>query len=84
MKGPLVETSFWNCDALFTPQDHPSKDIHDIFYLKNPSKGSLPDENLIAKVKATHEGGWITDSSGWGGVWSKEEASKLIMRSHTT
>lgn len=84
MKGPLAETSFWNCDALFTPQDHPSKDIHGIFYLKNPNRGNLPDENLVAKVKATHEGGWITDSTGWGGTWNKEEASKLIMRSHTT
>ena len=84
MKGPLVETSFWNCDALFTPQDHPSKDIHDLFYLKKPTTGNLPDENLVAKVKATHEGGWVTESSGWGGVWSKENASKLIMRSHTT
>jgi phenylalanyl-tRNA synthetase alpha chain len=84
MKGPLVETSFWNCDALFTPQDHPSKDIHDLFYLKNPSRGNLPDENLVAKVKATHEGGWITESTGWGGAWSKDEAAKLIMRSHTT
>ena len=84
MKGPLVETSFWNCDALFTPQDHPSKDIHDLFYLKKPTTGNLPDENLVAKVKATHEGGWVTESSGWGGVWSKENASRLIMRSHTT
>jgi phenylalanyl-tRNA synthetase alpha chain len=84
MKGPLVETSFWNCDALFTPQDHPSKDIHDIFYLKNPTIGNLPDENLVAKVKATHEGGWITESTGWGGIWNKENASKLILRSHTT
>jgi len=84
MKGPLVETSFWNCDALFTPQDHPSKDIHDIFYLKNPTIGNLPDENLVSKVKATHEGGWITESTGWGGIWNKENASKLILRSHTT
>jgi len=84
MKGPLVETSFWNCDALFIPQDHPAKSLHDIFYLKNPNKGSLPDENLVAKVKATHEGGWITDSCGWGGTWNREDASKLVMRSHTT
>lgn len=84
MKGPLVETSFWNCDALFIPQDHPAKSLHDIFYLKNPSLGSLPDENLIAKVKATHEGGWITESTGWGGLWNREEARKLVLRSHTT
>jgi len=84
MKGPLIETSFWNCDALFIPQDHPAKSLHDLFYMKIPSKGNLPDENLIAKVKATHEGGWITESTGWGGIWNREEAKKLVLRSHTT
>ncbi|MBN2202904.1 MAG: phenylalanine--tRNA ligase subunit alpha [Candidatus Aenigmarchaeota archaeon] len=84
MNGPMVETFFWNSDALFMPQDHPARGIKDVFVLKNPTKGDLPDENLVAKVKATHEGGWITDSTGWGGTWSKEEASRLIMRSHTT
>ncbi|MEM5778113.1 MAG: phenylalanine--tRNA ligase subunit alpha [Candidatus Aenigmatarchaeota archaeon] len=84
MKGPLVETYFWNCDALFMPQDHPARGIHDVLILKNPNKGNLPDENLVAKVKATHEGGWITDSFGWGGFWNKEEASKLLMRSQGT
>jgi phenylalanyl-tRNA synthetase alpha chain len=84
MKGPLVETYFWNCDALFMPQDHPARGIHDVLLLKNPSKGDLPDENLVAKVKATHEGGWITESTGWGGLWNKEEAMKLILRSHGT
>jgi phenylalanyl-tRNA synthetase alpha chain len=84
MKGPLVETSFWNCDALFMPFDHPARGIHDVLVLKNPNKGKLPDENLVAKVKATHEGGWVTDSIGWGGAWDREEAAKLIMRSQGT
>lgn len=84
MKGPLVETYFWNCDALFMPQDHPARGIHDVLLLKNPNRGDLPDENLVAKVKATHEGGWITESTGWGGLWNKEEAMKLILRSHGT
>jgi phenylalanyl-tRNA synthetase alpha chain len=84
MKGPLVETYFWNCDALFMPQDHPARGIHDVLLLKNPNRGELPDENLVAKVKATHEGGWITESIGWGGLWNKEEAMKLILRSHGT
>jgi phenylalanyl-tRNA synthetase alpha chain len=84
MKGPIVETYFWNCDALFMPQDHPARGIHDVLLLKNPNKGDLPDENLVAKIKATHEGGWITDSTGWGGLWKKEEAMKLILRSHGT
>ena len=84
MKGPLVETSFWNCDALFIPQDHPAKGLHDIFYLKKPNKGKLPSQDLVSKVKATHEGGWVTGSTGWGGKWQKEDAERLVMRSHTT
>jgi phenylalanyl-tRNA synthetase alpha chain len=84
MNGPVVENYFWNCDALFMPQDHPARGIHDVLLLKNPSSGSLPDENLVAKVKATHEGGWVTESKGWGGVWTREEAAKLIMRSQGT
>ena len=84
MKGPMVELSFWNDDALFMPQDHPARGIHDVLFLKNPTTGILPDENLVAKVKATHEGGWVTESTGWGNVWSKEEASKLLMRSQGT
>ncbi len=84
MRGPLIETFFWNCDSLFMPQDHPSRSIHDVLILKNPSIGKLPDENLVAKVKATHEGGWITESTGWGGSWNKNEAAKLIMRSQGT
>jgi len=84
MKGPLVETYFWNCDALVMPFDHPARGIHDVLVLKNPSKGDLPDANLVSKVKATHEGGWVTESTGWGGLWSKDEASKLLMRSQGT
>ncbi|MBR9682075.1 MAG: phenylalanine--tRNA ligase subunit alpha [Candidatus Aenigmarchaeota archaeon] len=84
MKGSYVESSFWNSDALFMPQDHPARSIHDAFYLKHPKSGSLPDENVVAKVKATQEGGWITGSTGWGGEWSKEEAAKLMLRSQTT
>ena len=84
MHGPLVETSFWNCDALFMPQDHPARGVHDVLILKKPTQGILPDQNLVAKVKATHEGGWVTGSTGWGGEWNPKEASKLMMRSQTT
>ena len=34
--GPLVETEFWNSDALFMPQFHAARDIHDVYYIKNP------------------------------------------------
>lgn len=84
MEGPLTEVNFWNSDALFMPQDHPGRSLHDAFFLKKPVMGDLPDPNLVAKVKATHEGGWVTGSSGWGSEWKEDEAKKLMMRSHTT
>ncbi|MCX8191282.1 MAG: phenylalanine--tRNA ligase subunit alpha, partial [Nitrososphaerales archaeon] len=31
--GPLVQPCFWNFDALFTPQDHPAREMQDTFYL---------------------------------------------------
>lgn len=30
----FVESSFWNFDALFQPQQHPARDQHDTFFLK--------------------------------------------------
>ena len=35
--GPLVETEFWNGDALFMPQFHSARDIHDVYHMKNPT-----------------------------------------------
>jgi phenylalanyl-tRNA synthetase alpha chain len=35
-----VESSFWNFDALFQPQQHPARDAHDTFFLT--SKLYLP------------------------------------------
>jgi len=65
MTGPLIATSFWNFDALFTAQDHPARDLQDSFYIKDPEYGKLPDKELVEKVKKTHENGWTTKSTGW-------------------
>lgn len=32
-----IESSFWNFDALFQPQQHPARDAHDTFFLKGTS-----------------------------------------------
>jgi phenylalanyl-tRNA synthetase alpha chain len=32
-----VESSFWNFDALFQPQQHPARDAHDTFFLTSES-----------------------------------------------
>jgi phenylalanyl-tRNA synthetase alpha chain len=43
----FVESSFWNFDALFQPQSHPARDMHDTFFLKNPAQAQkLPEDYL--------------------------------------
>lgn len=84
IRGPLVETAFWNFDALFQPQDHPAREMMDTFYLMNPKVGKLPRESLVKAVAETHENGWVTGSKGWGYRWNPDEARRLVLRTHTT
>jgi phenylalanyl-tRNA synthetase alpha chain len=84
IRGPLVETAFWNFDALFQPQDHPAREMMDTFYLANPKAGALPKKNVVNAVAKTHENGWTTGSKGWGYTWSSEEARRIVLRTHTT
>jgi phenylalanyl-tRNA synthetase alpha chain len=84
IRGPLVETAFWNFDALFQPQDHPAREMMDTFYLVNPKTGGLPKRSVVDAVAKTNGNGWITGSKGWGYKWSPEEAKRLVMRTHTT
>ncbi len=83
MQGTLVNTSFWNFDALFTAQDHPVRDLQDTFYLKDPQKGKLPDKELVERVKQAHEKG-IAGSKGWQYSWNIEESKRNVLRTHTT
>jgi phenylalanyl-tRNA synthetase alpha chain len=78
--GGLVQSSFWNFDALFQPQDHPAREMQDTFYLKECME--LP--GCWESVKAMHENGGETTSTGWGGVWKKEKAEQCVLRTHTT
>ena len=43
--SPMVESAFWNFDALFQPQDHPARDMQDTFYMREPSTAPLPGES---------------------------------------
>ena len=36
MTGTAVETSFFNFDALYVPQDHPAREESDIYYTQRP------------------------------------------------
>jgi phenylalanyl-tRNA synthetase alpha chain len=79
IKGEIIQSSFWNFDALFQPQDHPAREMQDTFYLD--TKASIPDYSL---VKEMHECGGGVGSTGWGGCWSPQVASQEVLRTHTT
>ena len=82
ISGNIIETGFWNFDALFTAQDHPAREMHDTFFIKG-AEGKLPNKEIVAKVKEAHELG-IEKSKGWQYQWEEKEAKKTILRTHTT
>jgi phenylalanyl-tRNA synthetase alpha chain len=78
-----VESSFWNFDALFQPQQHPARDAHDTFFVREPKLiHNFPDD-YAERVKAIHEQGG-EGSIGYRYPWSLLEAEKAILRTHTT
>lgn len=84
VRGPYVESAFWDFDALFQPQDHPAREMQDTFYLNRPDRFDLPETDFVNKVRAVHENGGETGSLGWGYRWSEKEASRTVLRTHTT
>lgn len=81
--GPIIQSSFWNFDALYTPQDHPARELQDTFYLDNVHV-ELPEPLVVESVKLAHENGGDTGSLGWGYRWSIRHASRALLRTHTT
>lgn len=79
----FVESSFWNFDALFQPQQHPARDSHDTFFLQAPSTTNWLPEDYVERVKGVHESGGY-GSRGYGYEWKREEANKNLLRTHTT
>ena len=82
--GPLVETEFWNGDALFMPQFHAARDIHDVYRLKNPTHAKMIEEPYLTNVKNVHETGGNTGSRGWNYQFDTEFTRRLILRSQGT
>ena len=52
-----VESSFWNFDTLFQPQQHPARDAHDTFFIADPEKTKIMHPDYGARVKKMHEEG---------------------------
>ncbi|WP_409197784.1 phenylalanine--tRNA ligase subunit alpha [Methanobrevibacter acididurans] len=82
--GDILNSAFWNFDSLFQPQDHAAREMQDTFYVKNPARVDLPDEELVERVARTHEDGGETSSEGWGYKWDVEVAKQSVLRTHTT
>ncbi|MEN9625695.1 MAG: hypothetical protein RL557_23 [archaeon] len=82
MTGKMVQSSFWNFDALFTAQDHPVREMQDTFFIKG-KKATLSDKKSLNEVKKAHEGK-IKGSKGWQYEWKENDAQKVVLRTHTT
>lgn len=78
-----VESSFWNFDALFQPQQHPARDAHDTFFVSHPAKSFKFPEEYLERVRKVHSSGGY-GSQGYGYDWKIEEAQKNLLRTHTT
>lgn len=80
----FVESSFWNFDSLFQPQQHPARDSHDTFFLSDPAQAQNdPPADYLERVRNVHQNGGY-GSKGYGYEWSKQESMKNCLRTHTT
>jgi phenylalanyl-tRNA synthetase alpha chain len=75
--GPLVESGFWNFDALFIPQEHPAREMQDTFYVTGRRQEILATRDQKRKVARVHK-------IGWGLEWDEMEAKRMVLRTHTT
>lgn len=82
--GNMVETEFWNSDALFMPQFHSARDIHDVYYIDEPKAAKYIEEPHLSNVAAAHENGGMTGSRGWNYSFDRDFTRRLILRSQGT
>ncbi|MCL2804769.1 MAG: phenylalanine--tRNA ligase subunit alpha [Treponema sp.] len=91
--GSLVETEFWNSDALFMPQFHSARDIHDAYSIAafgndchkdGVARAKFIDEPWLSNVASAHENGGTTGSRGWNYGFDRDFTKRLILRSQGT
>ncbi len=82
--GPLVENEFWNGDALFMPQFHSARDIHDVYYVKEPRHCREIEEPWLTNIANAHENGGNTGSRGWQYKFDHEFTRRQVLRSQGT
>ncbi|HEY7756786.1 MAG TPA: phenylalanine--tRNA ligase subunit alpha [Nitrososphaeraceae archaeon] len=76
IEGSTIQSCFWNFDVLFTPQDHPARDMQDTFYLSNLTDEEI-DSVISNKVSKFHKTEWNYD-------WDIEKSKQTVLRTHTT
>lgn len=76
IEGSTIQSCFWNFDVLFTPQDHPARDMQDTFYLSDLTDEEI-DPDISNKVSHFHKTEWRYD-------WDIEKSKQTVLRTHTT
>jgi phenylalanyl-tRNA synthetase alpha chain len=77
IEGNYIQSSFWNFDALFTPQDHAAREMQDTFYLRFEKDDGLENKKIVRNVSEAH-------NKGWNYKWKTSEAKRAVLRTHTT
>jgi phenylalanyl-tRNA synthetase alpha chain len=76
IEGSTIQSCFWNFDVLFTPQDHPARDMQDTFYLSDLTDEEI-DPVISNKVSHFHK-------TEWSYEWDIEKSKQTVLRTHTT
>ena len=77
IEGPIIQSGFWNFDALFTPQDHPAREMQDTFYISAQKQPIPATKDQILKISRVHK-------QRWNRRWDAQEGQRLVLRTHTT
>ncbi len=82
--GSLVQAEFWNADALFMPQFHSAREIHDVYRIAHPTHDTTVSDADIQAVADMHEKGGNIASRGWRYSFDKDFTRRLVLRSQGT
>ena len=79
----FVDSSFWNFDTLFVPQQHPARDAQDTFFVCDPAATTSHPKDYLEETATVHGEG-LYGSTGYKYKFSQEETEKNVLRTHTT
>jgi phenylalanyl-tRNA synthetase alpha chain len=75
-------------DALFLPQFHPARQIHDVYFVADPTHTKVApgsdEAKTIEAVAREHEGRGVSESAGWGYEFDRVRTNRNVLRSQGT